>query len=370
MNILFLSENNIETVVGGVERVTRILADEFREKGNNVVCISSKEIRNGKSLSPNQFCKLLEVKEIDVVINQNLLESHYRLLKSVPDGIKVFSVLHNRPFQHEELGKRFKEISYPTTFKGRLMKLLGVKIPGFYISQRRNATRKNIEKFLDVSDKLFVLCEAYRTRILRFMPDVNKTKIISLPNPNTYELKRITGGKENLVLFVGRLENPQKNVTDFIDIWKSFNEENPDWEAKIIGDGPHRNHFEKYAKERGVVNLEFIGNSSSVSEYYSKAKLLCMTSLYEGWPMTLNEAISFNCLPVVYNTFEAATIILGKGNSDCLIQPFENKNFVKTLSYFANNDFLRLKTLSQIQNNIRQFSLSEISPLWFQILKS
>lgn len=354
MNILFLTENDIEKVVGGVERVTRILADDFRKEGHGVVCLST----SGKSVSSETFSKILKENRIDIIINQNLIDAHLKLLRPIPKGIKVFSVLHNRPFQHEGLGKIFKKISYPTTLKGRLMKLIGVYFPGFYIAQRRRASKKNLVRFLEVSDKLIVLCEDYKSRILRYMPDVNPSKIDFIHNPNTFEGCQLNSEKENLLLFVGRLENPQKNVTDFIDIWKEFHQGNPEWQAKIIGDGPHRKIFEAYARKKCVTDLEFLGSTNNIEEYYSRAKLLCMTSLYEGWPMVLPESIFLGCLPVLYNSFEAAPIIMGNAGSSCLVQPFEKESMVKTLSNFANYEPLRLSTLSKLQFNLRQFSLS------------
>lgn len=364
MNILFLTENDIEKVVGGVERVTRLLADQFRKNGHQIICVSS----GAGTLSRNIFAKLLADNNTDIIINQNFTDSHYKLLKYKPKGIKVFSVLHNRPFQHEGLGKKFKEISYPTTLRGKIMKFMGVNFPDFYIAQRRKATKRNISRFVDISDKLIVLCEDYKNRILKFIPQLDPTKIDVIPNPNTFEPCQANFEKENLILFVGRLENPQKNVTDFIQIWKLFHEGNPDWKAKIIGDGPHRTQFEEYSKKLGVSDLEFVGSSDTVQNYYSRAKLLCMTSLYEGWPMTLPEAISCGCLPVLYNSFEAAPIILGKRNKYCIIPPFDKELMVKVLTTFAKNDTLREETLSQIQTDIIPFSLKNISSIWIKKL--
>ena len=50
-----------------------------------------------------------------------------------------------------------------------------------------------------------------------------------------------------------------------------------------------------------------------------------MTSIYEGFPMTLLECQSFGVVPLLYNSFSAAVDIIDDGINGYLISPYKKK---------------------------------------------
>ena len=40
-------------------------------------------------------------------------------------------------------------------------------------------------------------------------------------------------------------------------------------------------------------------------DYYKKASFICLTSNFEGWGMSLVEGMSYGCVPIVLNSFQA-----------------------------------------------------------------
>lgn len=54
-----------------------------------------------------------------------------------------------------------------------------------------------------------------------------------------------------------------------------------------------------------------------------------MTSIYEGFPMTLLECQSFGVVPLLYNSFSAAVDIIDDGINGYLISPYKKKNTLK-----------------------------------------
>ncbi|MCH5232312.1 MAG: glycosyltransferase [Muribaculaceae bacterium] len=372
MNILFLTENDAIPEHGGVERVTSLLSRYLKEKFGHAVMTLSLNSLNQSASPKDKFLKILKENRVDVIINQNLIRAHFRLLQGIPPSIKIVSVLHNRPFQHENLGVTFKRLSYPSSCKEFIMKLIGLWMPSFYIGQRLKASRKNLNKFLAVSDRLVVLCEKYKERIIKFMPEADTGKILAIPNPNTYNLN-LSGNndeKENIVLFVGRLAHPQKNVTGFIDIWKRFNDIHPDWKAIIVGDGPHDHQIKAYARKCSVRNLIFMGNKPEISDFYKQAKILCITSLYEGWPMVIPEAVSFGCLPVMYDSFEATLDLFPLGYRQTLVVPYNEDKMLETLLDFATDDKKRDELTSRIQKHITRYDITFIGNKWNELLQT
>jgi len=55
MNILFLYNNNINPTKGGVQRVTKVLADYFELKGNNVFFLSLSKHNDDEYIDKRQY---------------------------------------------------------------------------------------------------------------------------------------------------------------------------------------------------------------------------------------------------------------------------------------------------------------------------
>lgn len=377
MNILFLSQYPVKPNCGGIERVTFLLAEKFRDMGHKVFYIST-TMDSGPDKDPNQFFVdvrsphskenfnlLLKQSAIDVIITQHLVDDTLILLNNMTLRPKVISVLHNRPFHLSDLGSLFKRRTYPITVKGRILKIIGILAPDFYLKQREKAMRKDFSNFLNISDKFVLLSDLFKPRLYKYMSNIDKEKVAAINNPNTFKISDdAPPKKENMVLFVGRLEDPQKNVKEFIEIWKRFHENHTDWKAVIAGDGPHKHIFENYARKKKIAGLSFVGNVKDIQSLYKKAKILCMTSLYEGWPMVLAEAMACECLPFVYDTFESAHEIISDGETGFIIPPFNKDIMIKKMEQSASNDDFMQSAGKKAKESIRQFDISKIASKW------
>lgn len=123
-----------------------------------------------------------------------------------------------------------------------------------------------------------------------------------LSDPANYELSNTDYGKpkdqDNYILFVGKLEK-QKNVEFLIRTIKLIRNHRCDFKLHIVGDGPLRTNLEDYSLAMGLEKyVVFEGRHNNVSPFYSKATVLLLCSLYEGFPNVLLEALHFS-IPVV-----------------------------------------------------------------------
>ncbi|MBT9013098.1 hypothetical protein BTI85_09690, partial [Lactobacillus delbrueckii subsp. bulgaricus] len=64
---------------------------------------------------------------------------------------------------------------------------------------------------------------------------------------------------------------------------------NPSWNLVICGSGEEEIKLKKIAKEKKLKNVVFAGFVQNVEEYYQQAKIMVMTSRFEGFPMVLLE---------------------------------------------------------------------------------
>ena len=118
--------------------------------------------------------------------------------------------------------------------------------------------------------------------------------------PLGFELEKFLGvaprNKEEIVNIgiVGRLA-PVKNHRLFLEAAASILKEKPRLKArfKIIGDGQLRSELEEYARELKIAPwVEFTGWQKDLPAVYSDLDVVCLTSLNEGTPVSLIEAMA------------------------------------------------------------------------------
>ncbi|MGV0963883.1 MAG: glycosyltransferase [Polynucleobacter sp.] len=111
--------------------------------------------------------------------------------------------------------------------------------------------------------------------------------------------------KSNKIVTVARF-NHQKNLLEFLRIAQAL----PGYQFHIIGDGEDRAGIEDYIAGHGISNMILHGESLKVLESISDADVYLSTSLWEGLPLAVLEAMSIG-LPVV-----ASNVV---GNQDAVV---------------------------------------------------
>jgi len=115
-----------------------------------------------------------------------------------------------------------------------------------------------------------------------------------------------------LIGIVGRLA-PIKNHLMFFRAAKIFIKENPSITIKfvVVGDGELRNKLEDFAKKEGLNRaIIFCGWMSNISLVYSDLNILALTSLNEGTPMSIIEAMA-SSVPVISTEVGGVVDLLG-----------------------------------------------------------
>lgn len=96
------------------------------------------------------------------------------------------------------------------------------------------------------------------------------------------------------VLYLGRLSYP-KNPVRFLEIIKQLKRSNADIKALMVGDGEYKDKVLAYIKQNKLSNNVFVlGKIQNPYGILQNAKILVMTSRFEGTPMSALEAISMS----------------------------------------------------------------------------
>lgn len=377
MNILFVYPTLFYPEHGGVERVTDLLAKEFVRRGHNVYYLHNKpdESLNDysypaeiyyfpevdyKSKDNHSFYKtFLNAKRIDVVINQCGCFGDSSLYCDVEgSAARVFSCVHMNPYlSYQHL---FREISvlrnnsFVEKFKRIARCLIYPKLKTDYLSRLKN----HYNWINDHTHKLVLLSEKFKSEIIELNPKFDDNKIIAIPNPNTYEIFE-NAEKENIVLWVGRMDMQQKRPDYMIRIWKRITNRFPNWRLVMAGDGKDMPRVKMLAQT--VQNIELLGYKNPQS-YYKRAKIFCMTSAFEGFGMVLTEAKANGAVPIAFNSFASLSDTIK--DSRQIVEPFNMQEYCDKLVALMSNERLRTELMDNGFNEVAEFRIEKIVDIW------
>jgi glycosyltransferase involved in cell wall biosynthesis len=167
---------------------------------------------------------------------------------------------------------------------------------------------------------------------------------------NRAKFRAEAGASENEVLvgFVGRLTEI-KNLPMLIEVARIVSDRK-DVKFVVVGDGHLRPGLEAEVARAGLRNLSFIGNRSDVADVYAGLDIVALTSLNEGTPLSLIEAMAAGRTFV--STSVGGVVDLAGGvieqkdgfnvcDHGVLAESGDAEGFARGLIYLAENEKLR-----------------------------
>ena len=389
MNILFLLRG---TGIGGLEVVTSVLANKFvkeghhvdififrKEEGNSIVDRFDKDVtvfqQNDYRITKDNVRALRQIlikDKIDFIINQwglPLIPIVVARKASKGLGVKIFSVYHNAP----SANGRIQSIDIKLSKTENSIKRAGLQV---IRSLYKWVTSKSMAYIYRHSDRFIVLSKGFIKEFQEFTHVMDLSKLKVLTNPVTIDSDNYTynpGGKLKEIIYVGRLDFVQKRVYRVIDTWNLLENDYPDWQLTIVGDGPDRANLENHVKTLNLSRVNFEGFQNPVP-YYRRASILMLTSDFEGFPLVLAEAMSCGVVPVVYNSYAAVKDII-ENNVDGMITEKDHGRFnaermaenVKTVIH--NCDSSHLMAIQAVKKS-ESYSVDSIYHLWMNFFHS
>lgn len=385
MNILFSFCDVINPHRGGTERVTHMISEFLKEQGNMIYYLCTEELNSAYTPPPHtyflpklesiaakaEYIKALCLsKSIDVVINEGgVTDDVYFLSKEyLPSSVKVITCLHfditaDLKSFYSNYNYSFKGLSFAQCIQ-KALQIIRLPYLRHYHTQRRI---KRYRYAAENSDKVVVLSPACVRNYLNFTGVPDDGKVICIPNPNSFEVPDdiSLAEKENIILFVGRVAFSQKKVHRILEFWRELHVTHPDWKLQIVGDGDDLPRCKRLAAKWKLPRVEFVGATSNVQQYYRKARILVLTSDYEGTPMVVPEAQAHGCVPVVYHSYAGASLHIQHGMNGYLIPSFNKAKFVKQLSLLMSES---PPSVRLIRTGTERFSMHCIGPIWANLI--
>lgn len=282
-------------------------------------------------LNNGKLAHLLQKNKINVYIVEESKNSFFKLRKKIVDIIdkNKIEILHTHRYKENILGAMIK--------KKCKIKVLISTIHGM---QEKNSIIKNLKLNIYMLINYFFLrfyfdkCIAVSNNIKK---ELNKglgdNKLEVIHNCIDVEsirqkefsisvLKSELGIEEdvNIIGTVGRLV-PIKGFNNFILIAKEIIKVKENVRFIIVGDGPLEKELKSQAKELDISSyVIFTGFKDNVLDYVNLFDIFLVTSLHEGIPMAVLEAMALNRV-VVSNNVGGMPEIIDDNKNGFLVTP-------------------------------------------------
>lgn len=139
------------------------------------------------------------------------------------------------------------------------------------------------------------------------------------------------------VISVCRFED-QKNIVELMQIAEKLKEYN----FILIGEGSKWHAAKKYIHERSLKNIFLLGTKKNVFYYLKKSDVYLSTSLYEGLPISIIEAMSIG-LPIIASNVTGNCDVVIHGKTGYLYELGDIDMALTYLKKILNSDQLRYR---------------------------
>jgi glycosyltransferase involved in cell wall biosynthesis len=194
----------------------------------------------------------------------------------------------------------------------------------------------------------------------------NKKKVITIPlglelerflliDKDTFHLKNELGISRNefLIGIVGRIV-PIKNHELLLKVIKLLREQQLPVHLCIVGDGELRNELIQSAREKNISNYtHFTGWRLDMEKIYSGMDLLALSSLNEGTPVAIIEAMASQ-VPVVATAVGGVPDLISDGETGLLSAPNDANDLAEKIRQILVNPEMTTKIIKKARESVEK----------------
>ena len=183
-------------------------------------------------------------------------------------------------------------------------------------------------------------------------------------NPPRRSLPRLCQPQRKRLLAVGRLD-PVKNFDALIVAFARLAGAFPEWDLVILGEGPERARLAATIGRMGLVQrVAMPGMAGNVAYWYGQADLFALTSLSEGFPNVLAEAMAHGVPAVSVDCNTGPRDIIRHGIDGLLVPPDDIAALSEALSRVMGDAALRGQLAINATQARERFSVEKIGQMW------
>ena len=210
------------------------------------------------------------------------------------------------------------------------------------------ATKKDIIKYYGVEPRKIRVIYHGQSKVKS-----QKSKVKSISQNSKFK-------NTKYILFVGAIQ-PRKNIQGLIKAFEIFNTKYKilNTKYKLVIAGPkgwlYKDIFEKARKSKYAKDIIFTGQISreELSEIYRNAEVFVLPSFYEGFGLTILEAMAEG-IPVIASNVSSIPEVVG--DAGVLVNPYKVDEIAEAIYKIITDNDLRNKLIQKGFKQVQKFS--------------
>ncbi|SAL82364.1 group 1 family glycosyl transferase [Caballeronia terrestris] len=196
----------------------------------------------------------------------------------------------------------------------------------------------------------------------------------ALPIPRTEPVimpHTVVSPDRRVLLAVGRLHEA-KGLDYLIDAFSRIAGDLPDWDLVIVGEGSERSRLEQLVMARDLHERVLLpGHAGNVSDWYQRADLYVLSSRFEGFSMTLVEAMAAGVAAVSYDCDCGPRDIIRHEENGLLVRPVGDADrLAQALTRLMQNDMERQRMAARAAAVAQTFAFERTVALWSEVFSA
>lgn len=347
--------------MGGAQRVVTTLANALSSKYNIVIIT---------------FTKTKRYYDLDKSVTVVHCVDHIEPSSNAFDGLKnnyhLLKRIHSLTIQYEVklLISFLTSANILTTLVAKYNRIPVI------ISERNNPFSEKIPRIWQQlrsftypkSNYVVVQTETIKSY---YTSKIKKDRLRILPNPISADLtekRSTTIPKENIVLNAGRLAD-QKAQDILIKAFSKTN--NKEWKLVIAGEGPNREKYEQLIEELDLKDkVVLLGRQKDIHLLYNKSKIFAFSSIYEGFPNALIEAMHFGLACVSTDCPTGPSEMIENDKNGFIVPMNDVKEMADKLNILMNNREKRVAFGEKAVQSVKKYEVEAVVKQWDELLEN
>lgn len=142
------------------------------------------------------------------------------------------------------------------------------------------------------------------------------------------------------------------------------------WRLELIGEGPDQPALQQLVSELGLSDsVSFLGKRQDVGALLQDAQIFAFSSLTEGFPNALAEALAAGCACISYDCPTGPSELIEDGINGLLVPTGDQAAFARGLDRLMGDPDLRVRFSLAARDRIQQFSAARIFDQFEQLIR-
>lgn len=189
-------------------------------------------------------------------------------------------------------------------------------------------------------------------------------KLAYVPNPVEPPMLTASPEESRIILSVGRLVE-QKNHALLVEAFSALRDLHQEWAVDILGQGPEEARLASLIDEKGLTGtVRLRGMVSDTEPHYQSAGIFVLSSLYEGTPNAMLEAMAHGLPCVVADNLPGALTHIEDGVTGLVFRSGNPQSLAAKLAHLIHDPVLRKQLGEAGRQRTLPFMTDKVVAIW------